>query len=471
MADPHPRRKRTARGGPWAVPGFRLLLAGQFTSTLGDYCFAVALPWLLLSGKGGGPVLLGAVLACYGVPRVLTIPLGGVLADRFGGRRVMLLADIARAAATAVLASLAASTTPQLAWLAPIAVVLGACSGLFLPSSYTLLPSLLGKDELGRGNALSTMANQVGGVLGPTAGGALVALFGATPALALDAGSFAVSAFALLRLRTGRTAAEAPSPEEQAPAGPSFGTLLRHGRLLHVVLAVALVANLAYNGTIEVALPGFAHQHLGAGGYGVLLTCLSLGGLAGSMVAARARQDRAPAKLFAVLAVVMGIALGAVPYAGGLPGAAAAIALYSVASGWQNIVAVTMLQTWIPPALTGRVMSLVMLAVMGTFPVSVALAGFGVRRLGPGPFFPIAGAAIAIAVLTALTQRAFRTHRPGQAFEAPTEVGTAGTPPPTPSPEPATATPATTSAASTISAATTTTTTHRTVPRSQESQG
>ncbi|MEY9872126.1 MFS family permease [Streptacidiphilus sp. MAP12-33] len=467
---PHPGRPRreravrAARGGPWAVPGFRLLLAGQFSSTLGDYCFAVALPWLLLSGPGG-PVLLGTVLACYGVPRVLTIPLGGVLADRYGGRRVMLLADAARAAATAVLAALAASTAPQLAWLAPIAVVLGACSGLFLPASYTLLPALLGQDELRRGNALSTMANQVGGVLGPTAGGALVAAFGATPALALDAGSFAVSALALLRLRTARPeAARTPeaTPEATAApsAGPSFASLLRHGRLLHVVLAVALVANLAFNGTIEVALPGLAHERLGAGGYGVLLTCLSLGGLAGSMIATRARQDRAPARLFAVLAVVMGIALAAVPYAGGLPGAAAAIALYSVASGWQNIVAVTMLQTWTPPSLTGRVMSLVMLAVMGTFPVSVALAGFGVRRLGPAPFFPIAGAAIAVAVLTALTQRAFRDHRPGQTFADAVDavdavdvrdvanVKDVEAPPAEPVPRP-----------------------HRTVPRSQESQG
>lgn len=170
------RRVRTALSdGPMAVRDFRLLLAGQLSSTIGDFCYAVALPWLVLSGDGG-TVLLGTVLACYGIPRVLTIPLGGVVADRFGGRRVMLVTDLVRAAAVGSLAVTTALTgTPGLVHLAPVAVVLGACSGVFIPSSYTLLPALLPKDDLGRGNALSTMVNQVGGLLGPTVGGALVA--------------------------------------------------------------------------------------------------------------------------------------------------------------------------------------------------------------------------------------------------------------------------------------------------------
>ncbi|MEW1892719.1 MFS transporter [Streptomyces sp. NPDC048567] len=424
------QRFRTAlTGGPLSVHGFRLLLAGQLSSTVGDYCYAVALPWLILSGDGG-PVLLGTVLACYGIPRVVTIPLGGVVADRIGGRRVMLMTDLVRAAAVGILAVLASAGTPTLGQLAPIAVVLGACSGMFIPASYTLLPALLRKEDLGRGNALSTMVNQVGGLLGPTAGGALVAAFDAGPALIVDAASFLVSALVLARIRTGADAPEHDGPDaaDEPPARKvSFPELLRHGRLLHVVLVVALVCNLAFNGTIEVALPELAHQGMGATGYGILLTCLSLGGLAGSLVAARSRPVRSPAYLFAALAVVMGLALSAVPYAGGLAGAAVCVCVYALASGWQNIVVVTMLQVWAPSALIGRVMSLVMLAVMGTFPVSVAVAGFGVRHLGAAPFFPVAGGAIALTVLGALTQRVFREHRADTEYAPPVPVP-AGTP-------------------------------------------
>jgi MFS family permease len=74
-----------SRSGPLGVPAFRLLTFGQFASTIGDYCYAVALPWLVLSG-GGSAASLGIVLACYGIPRaVMTVP-GGSLADRFGAR-------------------------------------------------------------------------------------------------------------------------------------------------------------------------------------------------------------------------------------------------------------------------------------------------------------------------------------------------------------------------------------------------
>ncbi|WP_258044806.1 MFS transporter [Streptomyces sp. SM11] len=352
MAPTGQRFRKALTSGPMSVRGFRLLLVGQLFSTVGDYCYAVALPWLILSGDGG-PVLLGTVLACYGIPRVVTIPLGGLVADRIGGRRVMLVADLVRAVAVGILAVLASAGTPTLAQLAPIAVILGACSGIFIPASYTLLPELLPKKDLGRGNALSTMVNQVGGLLGPTAGGALVAAFDVGLALTVDAASFLVSALVLARIRSGATA---EAPQQDGPAGAdesparktSFGELLRHGRLLHVVLVVALVCNLAFAGTIEVALPELARQGMGATGYGVLLTCLSLGGLAGSLVAARSLPVESPAYLFAVLAVVMGIALGAVPYAGGLVGAAVCVCVYALASGWQNIVVVTMLQVWAP---------------------------------------------------------------------------------------------------------------------------
>jgi MFS family permease len=432
-------RRGAALGGPLALRPFRLLIAGQFGSTIGDLCSAVALPWLILSGSGG-TVLLGTVLACFGVSRVATIPLGGILADRFGGRPVMLATDAARTAAAAALAGLAFHGSPTLAQLAPIALVLGGGSGLFLSSSYTVLPALLPRDQLGRGNALSTMVVQAGGVLGPGVGGALVATLSPAWALTVDAASFALSAATLLAMHPARSAAVAGDDAEDGDTadrdtadsdtaresdaepppqtGPSLRGLLRHGRLLHLTLAVALLSNVAYSGTIEVALPNFAHQNLGAAGYGVLLTAMSLGALCGSLAAARAPAAQSPAYLFTALALVMGLGLALVPYAGGLAGATAAIFAYSVGSGWQNIVAVTMLQLWSPPALVGRVMSLVMLAVMGTFPVSVAVAGFAVHRLGSTAFFPVAGAAIAGTVLLALTRPTFRNHRHGDAYTA-----------------------------------------------------
>ena len=128
------------RSEPLSNRNFRLLATGQFTSTVGDYCYAVALRWLVLSTHGG-PVLLGTVLACYGVPRTVFIPLGGWLADKVGSRAIMLAADTARCGLVAALTVLAARHVASLALLGPLAALLGAGEGLFIPASFAIMPS------------------------------------------------------------------------------------------------------------------------------------------------------------------------------------------------------------------------------------------------------------------------------------------------------------------------------------------
>jgi MFS family permease len=184
------------RSGPLSVPGFRLLTAGQFTSTIGDYCYAVALPWLVLSG-GGSAASLGIVLACYGIPRALLMMPAGSLADRFGPRRVMLASDFARCLLTAVFAVLAAAHASSLLAVAPLAVLLGACSALFMPASMAMMPSLVESSRLTSANAVYTGFVQAGSMLGPVIGGILVAAIGASTAFAVDAGSYLVSAVTL----------------------------------------------------------------------------------------------------------------------------------------------------------------------------------------------------------------------------------------------------------------------------------
>jgi MFS family permease len=116
------------RTGPLRVPAFRLLVAGQFTSTAGDYCYAVALPWLVLSGHRSAAAL-GVVLACYGVPRALLTMPGGSLADRFGPRRVMLASDAVRCALTAIFTALAAAHVSSVVAVTPLAAALAVDAG------------------------------------------------------------------------------------------------------------------------------------------------------------------------------------------------------------------------------------------------------------------------------------------------------------------------------------------------------
>src|SRR5438309_3654540 len=97
-AQEQPAKKAKAGSlfAPLKARNFRLLFGGQLISTIGDAFYAVALPWLVLT-NGGSAQELGIILSAYGIPRVGSVLLGGVLSDRLRPRRVMLLADAVRA--------------------------------------------------------------------------------------------------------------------------------------------------------------------------------------------------------------------------------------------------------------------------------------------------------------------------------------------------------------------------------------
>src|SRR5579872_7371249 len=98
---------------PLKVRDFRLLFGGQLISTVGDAFYAVALPWLVLT-NGGNAQELGIILSAYGIPRIGSVLLGGILSDRLRPRRIMLLADIVRAILVGILAALALIGHPAL---------------------------------------------------------------------------------------------------------------------------------------------------------------------------------------------------------------------------------------------------------------------------------------------------------------------------------------------------------------------
>lgn len=348
---------------------FRLLASGQFISNVGDGLYAVALPWYVLSHHGGA-ILLGAVLAAYGIPRTCLILVGGHLADRLSPWAVMMGADIGRLALAGGLAALAAARQPDLLTLAPIAFGLGAGEGLFLPASYAIMPRLVDDDQLQSGNALMSAGTQLATFAGPALGGIVVATLTSAAGFGLDAFSFGISALTLWRLgavvaarAAARTApggaadspATPPSPVAPSPAeaaalepataedatatadsgameqdGLTFRAFLRAEPVVILLMAINVAANLGSAGTGEVALPLFARQHLhaGAGGYGVLIAGFGIGALAGSLAATRLGNVRRPAVVAGLIFLVQVPLVVSVPLAPGLPVAVAMLALW-----------------------------------------------------------------------------------------------------------------------------------------------
>jgi MFS family permease len=296
-----------------------------------------------------------------------------------------------------------------------VAALLGACSALFMPASMSMMPSLVDGERLISANSVYTTIVQVGSVLGPALGGALVAVAGPAPAFGVDAGSYLASAVSLtLIARAGSRPAPALVTPEAPPPG-SVWVLLRQSPFLRTLLVVVVASNLAVFGTTEVALPALAHARYGAGGYGAVLAVVAVMTIIGALAVARIGRRLRPVTLLASAFLLAAAAIGAAPFLGGLPGLAAGLAVFGFAMGFDQVVSVTLIQRWAPPALLGRVWGLLLLAGAGGFPVATLLAGLLARHLGPAAVFPAAGVLLALGMLFGLAHPRFRAFGAGPA--------------------------------------------------------
>ena len=191
--------KRIGPFTPLRHRSFSLLFSGQLTSALGDQVFALALPWTVIAVTGD-PIQVAVVLAAEAIPRVLLLPVGGVLSDRINPRIVMLLSDIGRAGVVGALGVTLLSGLPPLWVVALLAALQGVGSGLFLPGSQAILPWTVKNADIPAANGLMQIILWLTMVVGPVLGGVAVAVQAAI-AFLVDAASFVVSAITLASIR------------------------------------------------------------------------------------------------------------------------------------------------------------------------------------------------------------------------------------------------------------------------------
>ena len=273
------------RDRPLRHRGFRLLVSGTATSSLGNAITPVALAFAVLD-LGGSATDLGVVVAAFALAEVVTVLFGGVLGDRVS-RQVMMEGSSAACAVTqglvAVLLITGAATIPL---LAVMGVVNGCLGALSQPSSsaltrMTVPPGLLAKAVAQRA-LLQTSAAAVGFALG----GVLVAAIGSGWSVAVDAVTFAVAAFCFARLDLPHTRADGARPTFLADLGEGLREVLSH-TWLWLLIGQALLYHLFYGGAQSVLGPIVVGDGIGRSAWGLALGTLMAGFVVGGLVCLR----------------------------------------------------------------------------------------------------------------------------------------------------------------------------------------
>jgi len=278
--------------GPLGSPPFRLLFGGQALSVFGDRLIMVAMPFAVLAIDGAGAKDVGIVLGAGALAVAVFILVGGVWADRLPRRATMLASDLVRALVQGVAAVLLLTDHASVALLVVVQVLYGAAEAFFRPAMLALLPELLDDDELQPANALLGLSSNVSMVVGPVVAGVLVAVIGAGGALAVDAGTFAVSAATLALLRVVRPVVPAPRESFLRELAAGWGEVRSRGWVWATILS--------FSGYHALVLPALfvlgpivaAESRGGATAWGVISAGFGVGAVLGSLLALRWRPPR-----------------------------------------------------------------------------------------------------------------------------------------------------------------------------------
>jgi MFS family permease len=260
---------------------FRLLYAGQTVSVVGDGVLIVALAFAVLDLTGSVSDL-GFVLAASRAPLLFTVLAGGVVADRFPRRPLMVGADLIRMGAQASSAALLITGQAHLWELLALQASGGTAAGFFYPAATGLLPLTVPRALLQQANALRGLSDSAGRIVGPALGGLLVVAAGPGWALGADAASFGVSAASLALLRL--PAHVPPVPQHFLRDLADGWNEFRSRTWVWATVVVAGALGNLFTAFLTALGPAIAKQDLGgAGAWAALVAAQGVGGLIGGL--------------------------------------------------------------------------------------------------------------------------------------------------------------------------------------------
>ena len=356
-----------------AVPNYRRYFAGQLISLSGNWMQTVAALWLVLSLTGSG-VAVGLTTALQFLPMLLFGAWGGLLADRFSKRRLLIVTQ-ALMALPAIGLFLVAEAGIAAPWMVFLAVfTMGAINAVDNPTRQSFVMEMVGPDRVVNAVSLNSVIVQSARIVGPAVAGLLIAGIGVGPCFAVNALSFAAMIFALWGMNPGQLSAGPRAVRERGAIRAGLRYVRATPELAVPLGLMALVGTFGFN--FQVILPLLARFSFdgGAGVYAALVSAMAVGSVAGALVTGS--HGRTGPRLIVGAALAFG---GAALLAAAAPAMAVEIVALILLGGASVTFAATInssLQLAVAPHMRGRVMALYSVVFLGSTPIGGPLAGW-----------------------------------------------------------------------------------------------
>jgi MFS family permease len=353
-------------------PNFRVYFAAQIGSNIGAWIQITAENWLVLRLVDSG-LALGITNALQFGPLVFFGLYGGVIADRFDRRRLLIATQSALALLAAGIGLLVVTDRIQLWMIWVAALLLGVIMSIDKPALLAFVKDLVGERDLPNAVALNNAVISSGRMIGPVISGLLIASFGMAPSFFINAVSFGFVVLVLMILDVARlhvTRPVEPKPE-QVREGLRY---IRQDNVLRLtVMAMSVVFVTAYN--FQVMVPLLASRMLSGSSelYGIVMSSLGLGAVAGSLlIASRVKPGVLMVALWCGLLSVVHIWLS-LPF--GVYFALAGMFLLGISCGFFNVTVTSTLQLRARDDVRGRVLAMYSIGILGSGLIGAPLAG------------------------------------------------------------------------------------------------
>lgn len=379
------------------VPNFRLFAIGHFVAVIAIWMQRIAQDWMVLE-LSGSVTAVGITVALQFMPSLFLGPWGGMIADRFTKRKILLVCQCLAGVLAAALAVLALTGTVQVWHVYVIALALGLVTVLDQPARQVFVNELVGPRYLRNAISVNSTTFQLGGLIGPALAGLMLTAVGAGWAFAANALACCSTVAMLLLLKKDQLFVSAPAPKKKGMLREGLRYALSKPTIYWPWLMAGFIAVFAMS--LPVLLAAFADHvfDVGAGGYGLLNALVALGALSGAIASTRRRQLR----------------LRSVVFCAGMYGVMLCLAALAPSMLWFSVVMVLsgfwclmfltgsnqLVQISSNMAIRGRVMSLYIMVLIGGQAIGGPMLGWIAEHADPHLALLISGGVPALAALT-----------------------------------------------------------------------
>jgi MFS family permease len=360
---------------------FQLFFGGQLISLIGTWMQNIAQAWLVYSLTGSS-VLLGAVSFSSQIPIFFLAPLGGIVADRFSRRRIVIATQVSSMLLAFALAALTLTHTVHVWHVFVLASLLGAVNAFDIPARQSFQVEMVGKADLMNAIALNSSMFNASRVIGPAIAGILVAIIGEGWCFFANAVSYIAVITGLLLMRVEEPDRIASGASPLADVVEGFRFVIRN-MPIHAILMLLGVVSLT-GMPYTVLMPIFADRilHGGPRALGWLMGCAGVGALAGALRLASRTELRGLNRWLPRASLAFGVTLIGFAWSRAFWLSASVLVLVGFSMMIEMASSNTLIQSMVPDELRGRVMSVYSMVFMGMAPFGALISGVAADRFG-----------------------------------------------------------------------------------------